>query len=406
MWRATFAGTPGRMRVYGAIAIAACLAFGAFGFVFLAHLNHALTAERQHAAQLVRIQTIRTSIVKADANATSANLVGGIPPVATTTGYNDGINTAAATIAEASGHDSADAVQLQKVNQALTQYTGDVAAMRANNRQGNPIGAAYLRAGEQTLQTQAIPNLEQLSQRELTRVSSSANAAADSQRNLLILLGVVLVCLLVTQGWLFTRTHRVFNPALAGATVLILVAALVGVGVIAWSHRQEQDARKGAYARTVALATARIYAYDAKSNENLDVADFGADTSYVTGYKTAASTALNAFDGVSLGTPELQTKHALQLYENAHAQVAAAANANNHDQAVKLATKDGPANTTFNNFETTSNNALSTRASQLSDDLDHARWPILPLAFALLAVGLIAAIAARRGMAQRLREYR
>jgi hypothetical protein len=405
MWRATFAGTPGRMRVYGAIAIAACFAFGAFGFVFLAHLNHALSAEREHAAQLVRIQTIRTSIVKADANATNAYLVGGIPPIANTQGYNDGIQTAAATIAEASGKDSNDVAQLEKVNQALSQYTGLIEAARANNRQNFPIGQAYLTAGENSLQNSALPTLAQLGDAELSRVASSSNAAADAQRNLIILLVIVLVCLLVTQGWLFTRTHRVFNPPLVIASVLVVVAGLVAVGVIAWSHSKEQDARKGAYARTVALATARINTYDAKSAESLDLIALGGKPAYPQRFKTAAAAATAALTG-TVGTSEQQTKAALQQYLSAHTQVTTDEQHNDYQAAKDLATDGGQANRAFNNFETTSNAALTTRAKQLSDDLNNARLPILPMAWALLAIGLIAAIAARRGMAQRLREYR
>src|SRR5262245_19077076 len=66
------AGTPGRMRVMGAIAIVLCLAFGVLGFLALLGFHSNVENARENAEQLVRIQTIRTSLVTADANATNA----------------------------------------------------------------------------------------------------------------------------------------------------------------------------------------------------------------------------------------------------------------------------------------------------------------------------------------------
>ena len=60
----------------------------------------------------------------------------------------------------------------------------------------------------------------------------------------------------------------------------------------------------------------------------------------------------------------------------------------------------------FGVFETTSRQALALRSAQASDDLAHARSPLLAISWLMLVVGLVAAFAARRGVAQRLREYR
>ena len=59
------------------------------------------------------MQTIRTSLVPADANATNAFLVGGLEPPAQREAYEEGIATATATLAEASAEASAsDAARL------------------------------------------------------------------------------------------------------------------------------------------------------------------------------------------------------------------------------------------------------------------------------------------------------
>jgi CHASE3 domain sensor protein len=400
-----FAGTPGRLRLYGAIAIAACLLFGALSFLFVRHLDQALDAEREHAAQLVRIQTIRTSIVKADANATNAFLVGGLPGPEVTTGYNEGIATAAATITEASAADPQDAKTLESVNRALATYTGTVESARANNRQGFPIGAAYMRQASKSLQDSALPPLAQLVTKERARVDSSASAAADTERNLLILTLVVLIALLVVQIWLYARTHRIVNRPLALATVLVVVGSLLGLAVIQWSRTTEHDARRGSYAQTVALATVRIDAFDAKSAESLTLILRGSGQAYEDHFKALVANARSA-SRESLGNGGAGTVSAFEAYVRQHAQVRKLDDNGDHDAAVKLAISKGAANQAFNAFEAKSGAALDERAGQLSDDLDHARLPALILAWLLLAVGLIAAVAARRGIAQRLREYR
>ena len=129
--------------------------------------------------------------MKADANATNAFLVGGLEPADARAGYVDGINTAAATLAAASNADSGSAAKLQAVNKVLTNYAGLVESARANNRQGFPIGAAYLRQASKSIRDDALPPLADLVSAERNRVDSSANTVANAQDGVLLLLVVV-----------------------------------------------------------------------------------------------------------------------------------------------------------------------------------------------------------------------
>ena len=111
--------------------------------------------------------------------------------------------------------------------------------------------------------------------------------------------------------------------------------------------------------------------------------------------------------GVShFGKPEADARGALAVYVNAHTRVRAADDRGDYDGAVRSATGTGEANRAFGVFETTSRQALALRSAQASDDLAHARSPLLAISWLMLVVGLVAAFAARRGVAQRLREYR
>jgi len=397
-----FAGTPGRLRLFGAVSVTACLVFGAAGFLLVNHLDNSLGQERAHAAQLVRIQTIRTSLVKADANATNAFLVGGLEPADARAAYVDGINSAAATLAEASNADAASASELQAVNKVLANYTGLVESARANNRQGFPIGAAYLRQASKSLRDDALPPLETLVSAERKRVDSSANAVGHAQDGVLLLLVVVVVCLLVTQIWLFRRTHRVINLPVAFATVLVLVTGVIAIGVMGWSRGRDDKAREGPYTQTVALATVRIDAFDAKSSESLTLIARGSGQPFEDRFKSVAADARRAL--VDVVDP--RTRSSFDVYLVRHTAVRAADDGGRYDRAVAMATGNGAANAAFGAFETSSRHALTQQSTELSDALAHARFPLLMLSLLLLAAGVVAAIVARRGIAQRLQEYR
>lgn len=401
-------GTPGRMRTWGAIAVGACLAFSALGFLFNSHLDRALGASRAHAAQLVRVQTIRTSLVTADANASNAFLVGGLEPADARAGYTAGIRAAATTIADASGADARDGTSLHSINAVLASYTGLIEAARANNRQGYPIGAAYLRQASNTIQHDALPPLARLVEAERGRVQHSTHDAHNAQVALAALVVVALIALLATQFWLYRKTHRVFNPPLGAATAAVVIVGAVALATTAWSQGVASDARRGPYQATVALATARIGAFDAKSAESLTLINRGSGQIYEDRFKTASASATRALTHdlpAAPGGAEAQTSSALQNYLAAHAAVRSNDDGGNWDAAVQLATGSGRANQAFATFETASRRALDAQSRRLSDHLAHARAPLVAVSWLLLLAGIAAATAAWRGMARRLREY-
>jgi hypothetical protein len=397
-----FAGTPGRLRLFTAVAVVACLLFGVGGFLVVNRLDRSLGSARGHAAQLVRIQTIRTNLVKADANATNAFLVGGLEPADARAGYVDGINTAAATLAEAANADARSAQKLQAVNQVLATYTGLVESARANNRQGFPIGAAYLRQASKSIRDDALPPLADLVRDERDSVASSANTVGNAQDGILLLLAVVVISLVIIQIWLFRRTHRVLNPSLVLATIVVVVVGVLALAVMGWSRSRDDQARKGPYAQTVALATVRIDAFDAKSSESLTLIARGSGQPFEDRFKVVAADANSAMVNVA----DAGTRAAFSAYLDRHAEVRSADDGGKYDRAVALATGKGAANAAFGKFETTSRQDLDHQSGNLSDDLAHARFPLLLLSLLLLVGGVLAAVVGRRGIAQRLQEYR
>jgi hypothetical protein len=401
-----FAGTPGKMRIFGAIAVAACVIFGGLAFAIGTHLHSELRSARAHAQQLVRIQAIRTNLVRADANATNAFLEFGLESSDVRTGYTDGIASAAATIAQAACAEPGDAQQLETVNQVLTNYTGLIESARANNRQGFPVGAAYLRSASNSIRANALPPLDALDAEQRKGFDNSSDAATTARIELGILLVLALALLIATQVWLSRKTRRTINPPLLVATLLVLLGGVAGIAVFSVSASKVDSAKRGAYADTVALATARSNAFDARSDESLTLIARGSGQQYEADFKQLAADASYALEGRRASDRTIGiSADQFTAYVTAHHQLRAKDDGGGYDAAVQSATK-GAAKTTFAKFESTSATALADRAKQLSNDLDDASSLLVAVSWLMLLLGLGAALAARRGIAQRLREYR
>jgi hypothetical protein len=406
--RAAFEGTPGRLRLAGLATIVACLVFGLFAFVAATSRADALSNARADAAQLVRVQTIRTNLVYADANLTNAFLVGGLEPASARAAYEQGIATASRTLAEAAGANSRDAAVLADVNDVITRYTGLVESARANNRLGYPLGAAYLRQATNLLRADdgALKPLADLGATAQQRVDDEYSSSAQAVTWLIAGLVVALGVLLVVQVWLSARTRRTFNPPLLIATAAVLVVGVVLAGVMAWSQSKANDARSSAYFATVELATARIDAFDAKSAESLTLIARGQGQAYDASFNNLSDNVKAILaDAANRGGADEQAAQArFRDYLAMHGTIREENTSGNWDGAVRLAT--GQANTVFQRFADASATALDERSAQLRNDLSSARSPLPVLGWIALVAGVGAAVAAGLGVSTRLREYR
>jgi hypothetical protein len=117
----------------------------------------------------------------------------------------------------------------------LPVYTGLVEEARSNNRQGVPVGAAYLRRASELMRTQLLPAAERLSVVEAQRADADYR---DGTRNTglivaVVLGGLLLVGLVVTQVAVGRFTNRVLNvPMLVATVILVGLGAWMVVGLV------------------------------------------------------------------------------------------------------------------------------------------------------------------------------
>ncbi|MGO1241444.1 MAG: hypothetical protein ACTMHU_08430, partial [Cellulosimicrobium funkei] len=245
--------TPGKLRLVMALCVVAALALGVLGFQAGNLQSRALAAASEDAAQLVGVQEVRNALVAADATATGAFLVGGLEPADQRARYDELVDQAANRLATLSGSNEADAALLGQVAADLTVYTGLVEQARATNRQGFPVGSAYLDQASTILREQMLPALDEVVLDDADRVAADFSGV----RNALWVLAaglLALVVLLASQVWLARRTHRVLNVGLAVATAVLLVVGVVSTVLLSQASARAHDVRTGPYAATLAAS--------------------------------------------------------------------------------------------------------------------------------------------------------
>ncbi|MEU1052104.1 hypothetical protein [Streptomyces sp. NPDC005876] len=292
--RAAAVTEPGRLRVIGALLALLVVAFGA--------VTAWQSTERAGAADdvLHRSQPLSSgaadiyrSLADANTAASSGFLAGGQETETSRDRYEKDIRTAAAglvTAATNSDPRSASAATISKLNRLLPEYKGLIERARTYNRQGFPVGGAYLRYANEKMQKEMLPAAEDLYTTENRRLGDDY-ADATPYPWAAITLGVLaLAALAWAQHRTYRRTNRVLNHGLVAATAATAVVLLwLAVGhTVARAHLD--DSRDHGVRSLNVLHDARIASLKARGNENLTLVARGAET------KTVDGVTLDAYD--------------------------------------------------------------------------------------------------------------
>jgi hypothetical protein len=271
-WLRRFARTtPG---VVGMIAVAAAAGCVLAGVVCAGQLDGRIA---EHNAVLDRsepfahsAQNLYAALSAADAASASAFLSGGeTGPVRAR--YRQALADAASALADvtAGSTDATIRSATAEISAQLATYTGLVEAARANNRQGFPVGSAYLREASSLMQSTMLPGAEKVYTRNLAAVDEDQRAVGSLPIVGLALLALALLAIVVGSFRVFRRTNRQFNMGLVVAATLVV---LVGVWVVVATRLAAaaiEDSRTEGTAKFEQLAKARILAQQARTDETL-----------------------------------------------------------------------------------------------------------------------------------------
>lgn len=399
-WRST----PGGLRVWGAVAAVVTAVTGLLALGGTTSQGAAVLGLRDSAAQLVGLQDARNQLVAADAAATTAFLVGGLEPTDLRASYDTAIDAGAHALTQlaATGPDGADG--LAEVSADLTTYSGLVAQARANNRQGFPVGSAYLEEASTVLREDIVPALDALVAAEQERVDGDLTAVRTATPLLIAIVVLALVVLGAVQVWVARRTRRTFNAGLVGATVALLVIAVVGGSTLGGAASRTSRVHDGPYAATVATSQAFALVNDARSMEAFTLIRRGSGAAYEESFVANVDRAREALAGEGRRLdPTLAG--GLNEWVAAHEQVRALDDAGDWDGAVALVTSpdESASPALFDDLSAGLDGAVDAGAADVADGLrTSSAW----VGWFLAALGVVGAVLAWTGLRPRREEYR
>jgi hypothetical protein len=395
--------TPQRLRLLSLGVVVAGLIIGLVGALTFAYLALSMSRARADTAQLIRVQKIQSNLLSADATATNAFLVGGLEPPAQRAAYDQAISSTSALIAEAARAQPADGAALSALNQQVVSYAAMIEQARANNRQGLPVGAQYLRNASAELRATALPILDNLVSANASRAADEMDARAGYLVPIIALIGLVGV--IAGLIWLARRFRRTFNVGMLAGAIVLLIMVVGSLIAVQQLRSALDDISTGSLAAVNTAADARIEANNAKSNESLTLIARGSGQAFEDAWKSSA-------DAVDDDLADLTDKSELvsqwQAYTDVHSQIRELDDGGNWDKAVAQATGSGrtSSNTVFGTFDSNLAGYLDDVSQQAAGSLANQQPIMIVAAILVLIGGLAAALLGRWGVAQRAKEYR
>ncbi|MBL1092993.1 MULTISPECIES: hypothetical protein [Streptomyces] len=433
--RAAATTEPGRLRMIGAVLALLVLVFGAAAAWQVADRAAAADDVVERSQPLTAdAASIYRSLADADTTAAGGFLAGGKDDAATRQRYGKDIATAAELLTKAAqSARSSDGAgeQIARLNRRLPQYTGLVETARANNRQGLPLGGAYLRYANEQMRTELLPAARALYEAESDRLAADYADAKDWPWAALVA-GVLAVAAL---GWAqrrhYRRTNRVFNRGLLAATaasVAVLLWLVVGHAVARAGLMESYE--HGARSLRV-LNEARIDALQARGDENLTLVARGAVLTddqqdfYESGFRTGMAdlagagergpaaarsrlgTALGLADDEAGRAPVRAALASVRQWQVRHAEARAADEKGDYERA--LAKVVGGAGSTGESCDRVAaglSRALVHEQAEFRSAADAGRGALGGLPVGAGALTLVGALGAVLGIGRRLAEYR
>ncbi|WP_312018584.1 hypothetical protein [Streptomyces sp. I05A-00742] len=424
---------PGRLRVLGAVLAAALVVFGAVTAWQVTDRARAADAVVERSEPLsAAAADIYGSLADADTTAATGFLAGGQETHAVRQRYEKDITTASKLLVEAAanaGGSPAEGEQIATLNKQLPVYTGLVEQARANNRQGLPLGGAYLRYASDRMHNDLLPAARRLYEAETDRLDADY-ADAEARPWVAIAVGILALGAL---GWAqrrtYLRTNRVFNHGLLAATAatgVVLVWLAVGHGLARAELRDSYD--DGARSLQV-LNMARISSLQARGAENLTLVARGAvlkdgkdayEESYGKNMRDLAENPEGERQTMSLLTrarglaedeagsaPLRQAILAVEEWKRRHADARATDVAGYYDRALpKVIGERNSTGESFDHVDTALRKALAHEKDDFRQAADDGRGALTGLAAGAAVLAVLGAAAVVVGIGRRLSEYR
>ncbi|GGS45727.1 hypothetical protein [Streptomyces cinerochromogenes] len=425
--RAAATTEPGRLRIIGAVLALLVVTFGVVT-AWQTSARSAAADDVLHRSQPLSsgAAAIYRSLADANTAASSGFLAGGQENAQSRDRYEKDVRTAAAGLVTAAANaepGSAAEATITRLNRLLPEYKGLIERARTYNRQGYPVGGAYLRYANEKMQKQMLPAAEDLYTTENRRLDADYGDATPYPWAAITLGLLALAALGWAQHRMYRRTNRVLNHGLVAASAATTVALLwLVVG-----HAVARSGLDGSYQHGIrslnVLHDARIASLKARGNENLSLVARGAETVTVDGkpYDTyyydfdqdiavlgkGLTEAARLADDQGGTAPVKAAEGNMAVWKQRHAEARSEDENGNYQQALdKVIGAKGATAECFDGVDRSLARAIEHERAEFQQAAGDGRDAMtgLPVGVAVLAV--LGAAGAVAGIGRRLSEYR
>ncbi|MGW1739805.1 hypothetical protein ACWCPQ_13455 [Nocardia sp. NPDC001965] len=400
--------SPGRLLGVGLLLVVLCLGSGA--------ITAGAVHDRQRDLDILLAHTepdanaahrLYTSLSVADAAAATAFISGGLEPQQVRERYSQALGEAGADLVTLSGDDAQDVGQRMGIGSGLPVYSGLVETARANNREGHPVGAAYLSEASSQMQTVLLPTAEQLYVRRAAAVDTAQDRHVRPPWFAIVLLVVTVIALVWGQRLLARHWHRTFNPGLLLASGALLILMLWTVIAGSVSSVAMSSGRADGTVPAARLTESRILAQQARSAETLKLVRRDTTGDYDHAFD-ANITRLNELLAGHTDRATVDARAALLHWLAAHQRMNEALNRGEFARAATIATAPGAENATVHveSLDNALAGGITDTRETLRSNIFHSARVLDYLAPGALILGIAAAAYIAFGIWPRLREYR
>ncbi|WP_405808253.1 hypothetical protein OG729_25750 [Streptomyces sp. NBC_00210] len=416
---------PGRLQIIGAVLAALVIAFGAVTAFEIADRASAADDVVSRSQPLsADAASVYRSLADADTAASSGFLAGAEKEPAARERYQKDIALASKLLVKAATNtDSASESgrQIATLNEQLPRYTGLVETARAYNRQGLPLGGAYLRYANEQMTKQLLPAAQKLYDAETARLDEDDDHARFWPLFSLAVGAVALAALVWAQRRNYQRTNRVFNHGLLAATAAATVVLLwLAVGHTV-ARAELNDAKAHGQKSLKVLNDARINSLKARANENLTLVARGAvltedgksdkyETDYSTGMDklgTQLSEAQKLADDTQGRDPVEQAVASVSEWKVRHKSASATDKAGDYVGALdKVIGPKASTGQSFDQVDEALAKALGHEQREFTRAAEDGRGALTGLPIGAAALAVLGGAGAVIGINRRLSEYR
>ncbi|WP_420098372.1 hypothetical protein [Corynebacterium sp.] len=357
-------------------------------------------------------QELYNSLSVADSVATTGFVEDAAGGADTDPSYREAVDIASrAIVRAANGIDDPSTREMAlilEIQEKLPIYTSLITEAGVNNRQGNPVGAAYVTQASTMMQDEILPAAGELYSNTSSEVGEQQLALTKPGWFALSGLVAAVVLLVIAQFWLAAHTNRRINGGYATATVLMTVALLWASGSALTTWTDGTRGLDGTAQPLETLTSLRITVQQARTTEALSLVE-----------REYSDATQNDFSGqVSRIDRDLETlrttvgdrgvldeaRENLRAWDNAHAEMLAYVQQGDYSAAIGATIGDSDLHP-YQRLDGNLRSLIDDTREQLRSYLADSRVSAQQVSALVILLGVISALCIIYGTRPRLQEY-